>query len=580
MPRSFRSRVLFPALLAAIVAGTFRSAFAATIDVGFTLKAGWNAVYVPVGCDATPDELFADWPVPSVSAYSAASYRSTASTAGGATGESEARVPFLIWTREAPAASSLKALVADTVLVCCNTSSAPRAVALRGTPVAPRIAWHKTEDGGDAYNYVGVRLNDGASVRAADYFAGCAARSGSNFYELKGAEASCQVSRLGGFSSTAAAKLSDGQVVLVPGASVSDWSGPLYVTPRIGLAFGETATQSELAIRNDGAAAKDVTVRMIPSTTTGENAPTLLARHADEEVINPDWETMTPNGLVLSRTLATGETWRVSVAVDRTKLLGTGKTLGAIFEIAETGGTEMRVDVPVTVDDVKSANAWPRGLWALDITLDRVTRYVKDTKAVEDVKAGGTMKLRVYVFVADDGAVSLLPRVTVAGVKKADGTITRTLYGPDAALPSGLDYARRLSSAALPVDVGAVAAASGSSWGEHVAFDYRIAATSGSNPFRHALHPMFDGKDANFEPLAYDGDDFANYAKTVKPELFSIGGRVVLDWDSSDGAAWNPDESMTGACSWIYTGLMRQGPVTAHGTFVAQRVVATQTLVE
>lgn len=575
MPKTFRT-----AFLAALALGAVPSIPAATIDVGVTLKAGWNAVYLPVGCEASPDELFADWPVPSVSAYSAAAYQSTASTAGGATGEGEARIPFTIWTREAPAASTLKAVVADTVLVCCNTSSVDYATSVRGVPAAPRLAWHKTADDADSYNYVGVRLNEGASVRAADYFAGCAARGGSKFYKLSGAEASYKVSSLGGFSSTSAATLTDGQVVLVPGASVSDWSGPLYVTPRTGLDFGDEETQGTLAIRNDGAAAKTVTVRLRPSATTGETAPKLLARNADEEIVNVAWQELSTGGAALTRTLATGETWRVSLAVDRTKLLGTGAALGAILEIAETGGTEMRVDVPVAVSDVTRADAWPRGLWACDLALDKVTRYVKDTKAVEGVAAGGTMKLRVYAFVADDGAVSLLPRVTVAGQKSEDGTITRTLYGPGATLPTGLDYARRLSSAALPVDMGVVAAAGGSSWGTRASFAYKIAATSGSNPFRHPLHPMFDGKDANFEPLAYDGDDFGNYAKTVKPELFSIGGELVLEWDATDGSAWNPEETMTGKCSWIYTGLMRQGPVTASGTFAAQRVVATQTLVK
>ena len=89
---------------------------------------------------------------------------------------------------------------------------------------------------------------------------------------------------------------------------------------------------------------------------------------------------------------------------------------------------------------------------------------------------------------------------------------------------------------------------------------------------------MFDGKDANFEELTYDGDDFSNYEKTVKPELFSLGGEIDLKWDAVTGTAWEPQESLTGTCDWIYTGLMRQGPVKASGTFTAQRVLPGLTL--
>ena len=550
------------------------SSFAATIDVPVTLNVGWNAIYVPVGSEAKLEELFGDWPVPSISMYSAESILSTVTTAGGLTGETASRVPFLIWSKEVPAVSSLSKLVADSVLVCCNTGTTVYTGALRGVPVAPRIAWHLTEDGGDAYNYVGVRLNDSAKVNAADYFAGCEAASNSDYYKLSGkSEGAYKISKMGGFSSSSVASLVDGQVVLVKGSGASNWSGPLYVTPQEGLEFGEDGTKCELEIRNDGAAAKNIKLKMIPSTTETDKAMVLLLQDKDEQVINPDWQELKVGGTEFVKTLGTGATWRVSLALDRTKLENSGEELGAILEIAEDGGTEMRVDIPVTAMDKVGVHVWPCGLWAFDLELNKVTRYVKDTQKVEDVKAGGTMKLRIYAYVTDEGSAVLLPRVTIVGVKNSDFTVTRTAYGPGVTLPMEMDYGRRLSSAALPVDIGAVAASSDSVWGKSVKFNYTIGTKSGSNPFRHPLHPMFDGKDANFDELTYDGDDFDNYAKTVKPELFSIGGEVNLNWEGSTGSAWSPEETTKGTCSWIYTGLMRQGPVRAAGTFTAERVV-------
>ena len=42
------------------------------------LKGGWNAFYLPVTPDATPDELFADWPTSQVGCYDPESYLRTA----------------------------------------------------------------------------------------------------------------------------------------------------------------------------------------------------------------------------------------------------------------------------------------------------------------------------------------------------------------------------------------------------------------------------------------------------------------------------------------------------------------------
>lgn len=548
------------------------AASAATTDCSLTLKKGWNAVYVPVAAEGEADEIFAEWPVPSVSLYRSSALLDTQSTAGGVTGETVTRQPFFIWTRDSAESSDLQSLPGDAVLVCCNTGAAERVVHLRGTPVAPRIAWHLSTSDGDTLNYVGIGLNPGASVNASAYFAGCPSVRGGQFYRLSGTEAAPKVVSLAGFSSTSSAKLTDGMAVLIPGAAVSDWSGPLHVTPRKGIDFGESRTIDEIRIRNDGVAEKRVSVALLHSSG---NVPPIeiMQRDADGEIVNKPWTVMSPGVGALEKNLATGETWRISVALDRTKLSGTGKTLGAILCISEIGGTQMRANIPVTARDAKTADAWPCGLWAADLELDSVSRYVTDDMRVDGVKAGGKMKLRLYVHVAADSTVRLLPRVVLAGAKKEDGTIAGIAYGPLAAIPSGVDYARRLTSAALPVDIGAVTPEGGAKWGEPLSFKYTIAANSPSNPFRHSLHPMFDGKDSRFDPLPYDGDDFSNYANAVKPELFSLGGEVALQFAETDGTAWSPQETVSGTCSWIYTGLMRQGPVKATGTFTAHRSI-------
>ena len=93
-----------------------------------------------------------------------------------------------------------------------------------------------------------------------------------------------------------------------------------------------------------------------------------------------------------------------------------------------------------------------------------------------------------------------------------------------------------------------------------------------SNPFRHALHPLFDNKQMDFKTPAPDGDDVTNYVGSVKPESFSIGGGVEFAFAENAATAWTPVEKLSGTCKWSYTGVRRDGPVVAEGTFTMQRI--------
>jgi len=565
MNRRDKGAFIVAALVAACAAGAAR---ARQIDQEIILTNGWNAVYVSVAPEASADEVFAAWPVWSVSAYNAAAYRRTVSTAGGATGEAVVRAPYWIWSREAPHASALKSLQADTVLVCFSTSSVPFQAVLRGVPVAPRLALHVSKEDLATLNPVGVRLS--APVKAREWFAGCKAVTDYTFYGISGPDDAAPRFRPIA-TGTKTAWLNDGDVVFVPGADVSDWSGPLYIMPRAGVEFGEEGMLEELSIRNDGAAEKTVAITYIDSAD-GLAKPDLLYRESYSDDAPVGW-----NGLsnTISRVLSTGETWRVALALDRSKLAGAGGVLGGVLRIAETGGTQSLAWLPVSAKDVKPASEWPQGLWRAELSLSQVSYYTADSTRVDGVSAGGRMKLVVYVHVGADGTARLLQRVTVAGANGVDGMSTKTLYGPDATIPSGLGYETRLSSAALPVDMSATAAELGQFGvaGAPLVFKYTIGATSPSNPFRHALHPLFDNKQMDFKTPAPDGDNVTNYVGSVKPELFSIGGEVQFTFAENAATVWTPSERLSGSCKWIYTGVRRDGPVVADGSFTMQRIV-------
>ena len=508
-----------------------------------TLTNGWNAVYVSVAPEASADELFADWPVWSVSAYNADAFLYTASTEGGLTGEGVVRAPFWIWSRESPAANSLKSLQADSVLLCYSTNAAPYTVTLCGTPVAPRIAWHVSDDTSntDFRNMFGVRLS--GQVKASEWLAGCPAVENATLYYISGtSEPEPRIRLLARGTNTA--YLNDGTVVFSTGSCVSDWSGPLYIMPRVGVDFAEEGTMDEISIRNDGAAEKTVTLVYMDSED-GIDRPDLLYRESYGENATADWTALSGE---LSRTVETGETWRVALALDRSKLAGTGARVGGIIRIAEIGGTKTMAWLPVSAVDAKSAAPWPHGLWVATMKLTKVSYYRKDGDKVDGVPAGGTMPVKVFLTVDADGSAKLVQRATVNGT--------------------------RVSSAYLPVDLGAVSPASGEfgKAGFPLKFAYTIGATSPSNPFRHALHPLFDGKQMDFKTPAPDGDDFNNYVGSVKPEWFSIGGEVEFKFDENAATAWTPLEQLGGTAKWIYTGVRRDGPVVAEGRFTMKRV--------
>ena len=524
------------------------------IDQTITLVPGWNAVYVSVAPSELADVTFAEWPVMSVSAYNAQAFLSTASNAGGFTGEGVVRAPFAIWTREAPQASTMKSLTADSVLVCFSTNNVNYIAHLRGVPAAPRIAWHETNEGLDVTttrNAIGVRVQ--GKVKANDWFAGCPSLAKNEYYHIQGSdEASPNYRSLAGVVGNGTAYLNDGDVVFVSGNGVGDWSGPLYITPRAGVDFATEGMIDEIVIRNDGASDKKVVVEYVASSD-GAERPDLLCRESYGETATGNWEAF---AAPLLRTLTTGETWKVSLALDRTKLAGTGAKLGGVISIREDGGTLSQAWLPVSAVDSKTSAPWPQGLWLASIRLTKVSYYQADGKRTDGVASGGTMPVRALVYVDANGQTKLVQRAVVGS--------------------------SRVSSANLPVDLGAVAPSRGT-FGDAsapLAFSYTIAADSPSNPFRHALHPLFDGKQMDFKTPAPNGDDIANYQGSVKPELFSIGGEVEFSFDENAATAWTPVESLSGDAKWTYTGVRRDGPVVAEGRFTMRRIAKEATVSE
>ena len=547
-----------------------------------TLRKGWNAFYLRVAPERTPAEVFADWPVDAVSVYQPDAFSATRQDASALSPEVAPERTFLVWHRASGAASTMNAVPGDAVFVCYNKSGVAFSARVVGRPVAPRIAWHVAKTSSDALNYVGFALQPEAGVTPARYLKGCDSGSAA-FKMLYGADAST----LRFMSLSDSHEVKDGDVVLADATKASSWSGALNVSPRKGVDFGASLTLATVEVRNDGKTDMTVEASWIrgvsaAGTETGApELPELKYRDAAALLGGGRWADF---GAGTNKVLAAGETWKLQLGLDRTQALfgnvTQGTEVGGVLRFRDVdGGSKMDVKVPVAAKvQPPEANAWPAGLWAVDLSLDEVTMVMNDSQLADGIASGGKPTVRLYLHVSDGGKMTLLQRTTVvAQTSGTDGRVELTAYGPETDVPSDAQRVVRLSSAFMPVDVPAVEG-TGSFLGS-AEFAFTVAADSPSNPFRHPFHPSHDGLDADRKNALPDGTDFANYASTVKPETFAIGNRVRLEWDADAApSVWDPDDELEGKCRWTFSHLRKEGDVSAGGRFTMQRVLRNGTL--
>lgn len=546
------------------------------------LKKGWNAFYLRVQPDKTPDELFASWPVDSVSMYQPDAYLTTRQdNASALSNEVTPERPFLIWSRLSKAASTMNVVLGDAIYVCYNKGESFTAE-ITGRPVAPRIQWHTATLDSEALNYVGFSLQQGATVTPAQYFRG--GDSGvDNYKMIYGADAANILFMTLGDSFT----VKDGDVVLADATKASEWSGVLNVSPRHGVDFGTARTLATVFVRNDGATNMTVEAAWVRGTApdSGAAAPELMGlKYRDvSSVLNTAVWCDFGNGT--NKTLAAGETWKLQFGLDRSQPLfgsvAAGTEVGGVLRFRDaTGISKMEVKIPASATaQPLDSSVWSAGLWAVDLNLDAVTMVKGDSLPTDGIASGGKPKLRVYLHVANDGKMTLLQRTTiVAQTTDSAGSSVLAAYGPEKEIPSNAQRVVRLSSAFLPVDVPAIEGS-----GEFLSeaeFSFTVAGDSPSNPFRHPFHPGHDGLDPDRSKALPDGTDFANYASTVKPELFSVGNMIRLEWDTgSTSNIWDPDDELEGTCRWTFKGLRREGDMVASGKFVMRRILKNGVLI-
>lgn len=541
-----------------------------------TLPSGWAAVYVEVSPQGSLDDVFGSWPVDSVGLYDPATLLATRQYEAGWDSGGLPASPMALWSRD-PDASTALSLPAGTVCVAFNTNDAPFAAVLRGVPAAPRMYWHVTGTN-TIHNFFGFSIDGSGSVFADDYLAGF---SGSN-------AASRKTYRIGGTDRHAtpegrtygATEVSDGDVLLLPSTIADDWAGPLFVSPRGGLAFGTDNAYQTLTVRNEGAGERTVTVSLVQAANaasleqSSRMPDALKFRDADEAATNAAWSAATGYGAFFSKTLAKGESLKLDVGIDRSVFAESvkGLTFGALLKVTEDGASRMKAVVPLygeTTGGSAAATAWPGGLWVGEVALDSV----KGPGEAVATETGGTLKLRLPMHLDANGRLRLLQRVVAAGATEADGTYDYRLYAGGATIPATSRTVMRISAVCLPTETPVVEATDFDLASGKAVFEFTVDGGGATSLLRHPYHPQHDGLRWDFKTAAPSGDDVNNYKYDVKPETFSVKSRIALTLDFDGGeAAWNPQNAVSGTCEWRLEGLHHEGAVTVGGKMTLKRV--------
>ena len=539
------------------------------------LTNGWNAVYIEcTPTNALCDEFFANTPVISAAAYRSDADASTAQYDASGNEIVQAPVVYLQWVR-GKTGSTLQSIAGGGTYLLFATNTATKDI--YGVPSAPKMTWRKVSSAetNEYFNLVGVSSAE-ATVPIDAYFGEGPfglTKSGRSICAISGMDETRPVLKSAEGSFGRQTPVASGKAYALTSTCDGEWPGVIGVQGSA-VYFGPNANYASIKIQNCGTTNHTFTIKMERSEPYGALEPPPISRRLPRvDALSEIGYTNVEENVAWSVSLEPDEISEQIFSLDRSQL-GPGMERGAILTIEDPAGSKMRVRLPIYVAPVsQSVVAYPTGLWIGEIALTQVSGLNDETPT--PVKAGGTLKMSVMMHVDTNGTCRLLQRVA-AGM---DTNGTARLFKELANVPAEIEAPKRFSTVMMSVDTPVVAAAGGSAFGDEADFTWTIAPTARDNPFRHAWHPDHDGKKADYQGEAPSGDDFANYASPIKPELWSISNRLFFSWHEQGihsqpiNFEYNASETTSGVVTWEVTGLIANKPIKSEGTFTLKRAV-------
>ena len=543
------------------------SASAAHIRETMTLAKGWNAIYLEsTPTNAACADFFAGAPVERVASYHSDAYSSTRQIADDGTEIAQKPISYHLWVPGDEDASTMDALVGGRVYVVYATNVWSKT--FLGVPAAPQQTWRAAAGNAGFMNLVGVSAETNVSVAAKAYFGeGPFGSASGSIYRIGGTKTAAPTFLSMGI--TSGTKVQGGKAYALTAAKDSDWPGVIGFLGSASVEFG-SGDFASVTLKNFGTTNHTFRVTVVKSEMdeAQEAFPPLgaLKRKVRDEHGNESWTNVTQDAF-WDVELAPDAFAVQKFAIDRTAMTA-GTTYAAVMQIEDLGGTQMRVRIPVTVDEKPADEAaFPIGLWAGYIQMEAVSSLTNATPTA----AAGKLKMNILVHVDANGGARLLQRVA-AGVD-ADGKMR--LFKELESAKAACENPRRLSSVMMSVDTPVVAASAHTTFGDQLQFAWTVDAKARDNPFRHAWHPDHDGKTADYSGDVVSGDDLANYVNPVKPELWSVTNTLYLSWHKLNNPTedvdfeHNPNEVTAGFATWTVGGLISNRQIDAEGNTVS-----------
>ncbi|MBR2838391.1 MAG: hypothetical protein IKE55_06400 [Kiritimatiellae bacterium] len=544
------------------------AASAAHISETMSLAKGWNAIYLEsTPTNAVCEDFFAGAPVARVASYYSDAYSSTRQLADDGTEIGQKPISYHVWVPGDEAASTMSALVGGRVYMIYATNAWTSGEFL-GVPAAPQQTYRATSGETGFMNLVGVSASPDVSVAAKKYFGeGPFGSASAVAYQIGGTKTAAP--SFLPMMLTSNAKVQGGRAYALTATKDGDWPGVIGFSGVAAVDFG-SGDFASVTLKNFGTTNHTFRVTIVPSADATERVPPMMRKVRDEHG-DESWTNVTED-VSWDVELAAGSLAAQKFAVNRADMTP-GVTYSAVMQIkdADEGGTQMRVRIPVTVEERTAAEAaFPKGLWAGYIQMETVSSLTNETPTA----AAGTLKMNILVHVPENGTPQLLQRVA-AGVDSAGNM---RLFKELSSAKTVCENPRRLSSVMMSVANPIVDASAHTAFGDQLQFDWTVGATARDNPFRHAWHPDHDGKTADYSGDVVSGDDLANYVNPVKPELWSVTNTLYLSWHKRNIATEDidfehiPNETTAGFATWTVGGLLSSGPIYSMGIFYLKRI--------
>jgi len=553
------------------VAGAARGA---PVSQSFTLKGGWNAVFLqvqpglnplpPDGCTPAPGrtlpepcEIFGAIPgIESVWVWNPNT--SPVEFIQNPAQLLEATPYMLSWFHEPSVPRNLYAVPGERAYLIRRSDGAGNyTLTVNGEPRMPHLDWKA-----DSYNYVGFHLVPGSEPTFSQFFAGSPAHAGQKIYVLDNASATwVEVTNPG-------EGMHDGEAFWVYCKGASEFTGPLAVQLEnsAGLDFGTMLTQQTLRVANRSHAA------MNPVGISVSSAGAQLKYLRIDPAATPatDWLSVPVSPSSLSLALAAGEESERTLGVLRAGIPA-GETRTANLAVTDGG---VRILVPVRVTGVGAA-----GLWVGTATVRRVCQPQFHVGPPVDPldpdppgppgATGSEFSFRVIVHVDGSGNARLLRDVVQLWQESAAQYVlvaNRSRLGEftPGALRDGQPVGRRISTAAFGFE-GAKAMSGSFALGGDLTVPVVLPWDDPANPFLHRYHPDHKLIEQVFEVRR----DITLQFRDHDADGNLIPGAPILSWGSADvGGRYKEKVSLRKQ----YAGDANPYVVHIEGTFLLHKV--------